>query len=284
MIRPLLRSCLLMLPLLLAMPAARAAQDYDNCTGFIDALPATITTPGTWCLRGHRYTSISSGHAVLVDASNVTIDCNHFRVSGLGAGNTSNAFGITVNAGRSGAVVRRCRVQGFATGIVLLGSGGRAEDNAIDRSLYTGLQVGDGNDNLVRRNVITDTGGYAGYGFAYGIYANGGAGSQFIDNIIRGVDAAPDSGGNKYATGLHMGNGGVARGNRISGLVRAGTYGANGITAIGGVVRDNVIMQAATTQGYGVTANQALCQDNTSQGFEVGYVGCILAGSNASQP
>ncbi|QSX79222.1 right-handed parallel beta-helix repeat-containing protein [Agrilutibacter solisilvae] len=174
----------------LAAPAARAAQGYDNCTGFIDALPATISTPGTWCLRGHKYTSITGGHALMIDGDNVTIDCNHFRLSGLGAGATSNAFGITVNAGRSGAVIRRCRVQGFNTGMLVLGEGGRVEDNAIDMSLVTGLQVSTGGDNLIRRNIITDTGGYIGAAFAYGIYADSGVGNQFVDNTIRGIEAA----------------------------------------------------------------------------------------------
>jgi hypothetical protein len=31
-----------------ASPAARGAESYDNCTGFIDSVPATITTQGVW--------------------------------------------------------------------------------------------------------------------------------------------------------------------------------------------------------------------------------------------
>jgi hypothetical protein len=34
-----------------ASSTADAAQSYDNCTGFIDALPAVITTQGTWRQR-----------------------------------------------------------------------------------------------------------------------------------------------------------------------------------------------------------------------------------------
>src|SRR5690348_2627551 len=40
---------------------ARAAQSYDNCTGFIDSVPATVSTQGTWCLRHDANTAITSG-------------------------------------------------------------------------------------------------------------------------------------------------------------------------------------------------------------------------------
>src|SRR5688572_20901601 len=87
---------LLVLGLLAAvsLAPARATESYDGCTGFIDSLPATISTPGTWCLRGHRYTSITSGAAIRITANNVTLDCNDFRLSGLGAGAGTLAVGI----------------------------------------------------------------------------------------------------------------------------------------------------------------------------------------------
>ncbi|HEY0661599.1 MAG TPA: hypothetical protein VGD21_09825, partial [Lysobacter sp.] len=71
------------LAILLAGPVApapaQAAQSYDNCTGFIDSLPATITTQGTWCLRKDLSTAMSSGNAITIATNNVTIDCNDFK-------------------------------------------------------------------------------------------------------------------------------------------------------------------------------------------------------------
>jgi hypothetical protein len=40
---------------------ARAAQGYDNCAGFIDALPTILSTQGAWCLRHGLTTNITSG-------------------------------------------------------------------------------------------------------------------------------------------------------------------------------------------------------------------------------
>ena len=85
----------------------QAAESYDNCTGFIDSLPATISTQGTWCLRKHLYTSVTSGAAISVLTDNVTVDCNHFRLSGLGAGIGTNAVGISAGASRLNATPNR---------------------------------------------------------------------------------------------------------------------------------------------------------------------------------
>ena len=43
-----------------SIPAV-AGESYDNCVGFIDALPATITTQGTWCLRQDLDSAATSG-------------------------------------------------------------------------------------------------------------------------------------------------------------------------------------------------------------------------------
>jgi hypothetical protein len=55
-----------------AASPALAAESYDNCTGFIDPLPAVITTQGTWCLRKDLRTAVASGHAITIATNNVT--------------------------------------------------------------------------------------------------------------------------------------------------------------------------------------------------------------------
>ena len=42
------------------------AETLGSCAGFIDSVPATITTQGTWCLRKDLSTSIASGAAITV--------------------------------------------------------------------------------------------------------------------------------------------------------------------------------------------------------------------------
>src|SRR4249920_3646904 len=81
--------------LLVVAPAvSHAAESYDNCTGYIDALPAVIASQGTWCMRHDLTTSISSGNAISVLTNNVTIDCNDFKLGGLAAGAGTTAAGI----------------------------------------------------------------------------------------------------------------------------------------------------------------------------------------------
>src|SRR5688572_11518098 len=81
----------LVLVLALACSAAHradAAASYDACTGFIDTLPATIGTQGTWCLRNNLTSSLASGAAISIATNNVVLDCNGFKIGGLSAGPT----------------------------------------------------------------------------------------------------------------------------------------------------------------------------------------------------
>ena len=153
-----IRSGLLVLGLLVAMAftPVRAAQGYDNCTGFIDSLPATISTLGTWCLRKDVSTGMTSGIAITVAANNVTLDCNDFKIGGLAAGTASLAYGVGHLVERSNTTIRRCSIRGFAVGVALGGRGHLVEDSRFDNNLLYGIScVG----CTVRRNQVYDTGG-----------------------------------------------------------------------------------------------------------------------------
>ena len=136
---------------------AQAARSYDNCTGFITALPATITTQGTWCLNKHLGTGITSGAALTVDAHNVTIDCNDFRIASQNKTAGNRASGI-VSSSRHNTTVRNCLVQDYHWGIKLAGLGALVEDNTVSASNFIGIGVtGDG--SVIRGNRVLDTGG-----------------------------------------------------------------------------------------------------------------------------
>ena len=282
--RPLRRLTLSAALLAGAVPAAHAAESYDNCTGFIDTVPATVSTQGTWCLRGHRFTSQTTGAAITIGADNVTIDCNDFRISGLGAGAATEAVGISAGSSRQNATVRNCRVQGFKRGTVLFGGGHVVEDNHFDLNTYSGIYVT--GDSIVRGNSVTDTGGRPGTTVADAIIAIGdGPGVQVLDNAIRGVVPVGDGGGNRSPRGIYADNA-MVQGNRVSGLVPGGGFGAVGIALLDGIARDNVLTQSATS-GIGISGVSAvttLCQDNTVQGYTTGIDGCQLAGANGTQP
>src|SRR5690349_10351056 len=116
-----------------ALPSpAHAAQSYDNCTGFIDSVPATVSTPGTWCLRHDANTAITSGTAITIATNNVTIDCNDFKLGGLAAGAGTATNGLYANT-RFNVTVRHCNVRGFKYGIYFTNGGGHLiEDNSLD--------------------------------------------------------------------------------------------------------------------------------------------------------
>src|SRR5687768_7170485 len=92
--RPPFLLLLLLLSAAVSPPTARAAASYDNCTGFVTTLPATIATQGVWCLKQDLSTAITSGNAIAITANNVTLDCNGFKLGGLSAGPASTATGI----------------------------------------------------------------------------------------------------------------------------------------------------------------------------------------------
>ena len=238
-------------------PAA-AAESYDSCLGFIDALPATITTQGTWCLRQNLDTSATTGNMIEIQTNNVTIDCNGFRIRGSGGGPSTTATGIYA-AGRLNITIRHCTIRGFSLGIqVAAGSGVIVENNLLDQSRFVGINTS-GAGSIVRRNIVTSSGGAPASGAAYGIYADG----DVIDNVVDGV-AGADSLVNFWAYGINstdLNFGIVIQGNRIRNLAPKGTGTAAGISSYGrGVsVRDNAIGQASVTTGFGI-----VCNDNTS--------------------
>src|SRR5688572_33166642 len=104
---------LLAMSLLASIPGkAAAAESYDSCKGVITALPATITTPGTWCLKQDLATLLASGNAITVKANDVTLDCNDFKLDGSGAGVSTKTIGIRA-VDVSNVTVRHCNVRGF---------------------------------------------------------------------------------------------------------------------------------------------------------------------------
>src|SRR4249919_2976114 len=97
---------LLTFALLLGAPrAAEAAESYDNCTGFITSLPAVISTQGTWCLKQDLSIAVS-GIAITLNANNVTINCNDFKLTGM-----NQATGI-YGMKRFNNTVRHCDIRG----------------------------------------------------------------------------------------------------------------------------------------------------------------------------
>ena len=147
------RVALLLIACAASAPAVQAAGSYDNCTGYVDSLPATLATQGTWCLRHDLSSAMVSGEAITIGANNITLDCNGFKLGGLAAGPDTTTIGIFA-ANRTNITVRDCAIRGFYGGIYLNGGRGhRVEDNRLDQHRGFGITVTGDGGSLVQRKL-----------------------------------------------------------------------------------------------------------------------------------
>ena len=276
--------------LALALPfvpsVAHAAQAYDNCTGFIDSLPAVIGTQGTWCLRKDLSTSMASGFAVLVTTNNVTIDCNDFKIGGLSAGAATWARGIAAQD-RQNIAVRNCNVRGFHTGIWLQGTSGGGhvvERNRLSGNTSVGILV-QGEGSSIERNSVLDTGGST-HSHATAISSFG---ADIIDNLVSGVSAVPGSDHSAGGIGVDGEMTVSVRGNRIRGLFGDGLASSFGISATGGaVVTGNQLSGRGSPFDMAIYCdepNAVAYRDNVLKGFGMGvHAECVDGGGNTQLP
>jgi hypothetical protein len=275
-----MKSPALLLALLAAAAVAPApAHAATECTGIVTSLPATLSTPGVWCLSADVGTAIASGNAIRLAANNTTLDCRGFRINGLAAGPGTNAVGIAVE-NKSNTIIRDCHVRGFHTGIrITTGDGGHlVEDNRIDGSTVRGIVV-EGDHSLVRRNRVLDTGG--GAAIVHGIWALGTI--DLEDNTVEAVQAAPDDLGAGTAYGIRVQDGALAEvtGNRVRRVIGVGAGESIGVRieqTPRAIVRANSIGLAAVGTSCGTTGIHAF--ENTFATVATPIVGCTDAGDN----
>ena len=275
----------LLLAGLIAIPGTVRAETYNTCAGFIDTLPATITTQGVWCLRHDLSTAITSGEAITINTNNVTIDCNDFKLGGLAAGAGTQTNGIYA-ANRLNATVRRCNIRGFLYGVFLEGTGGHViEDNRFDGITFNGIRV-DGDGSVLRRNLVTDTGGSSAFrGLARGIVTTDAV--DVLDNTVSGVLPTANSSGIGTAYGIQANsnpNGSIS-GNRVRGLVPLGSGTARGIYNLNSgrisLVGNHVIGDgSAGSTGLRCQNSGGSTKDNIVNGFDTGIDTCTNNGGN----
>ena len=281
-----LAAALVLLGAIAPLPRPAAAETYHACAGFIDTLPATITTQGTWCLRADLSTSMASGAAITIATNNVTIDCNDFKLGGLAAGDATQAIGISAQS-RFNATVRHCNVRGFHYGTLLTGAGHAVLDSRFDNSTYVGVFIA-GDGSVVRGNRISDTGGSTVQykSNAFGIYFDSTYAGTLLDNFVQGVYATPGSNSAAYGALIYFVRGEAAR-NTIASLEGAGTgqvYGISNNMAGGGhaVIRDNTIAVGTWDDlaGVGISCSGSIARDNTTSGFTTALLSCADGGGN----
>ena len=268
----------------LASQATRA-ETFNTCVGFIDSLPATITTQGTWCLRADLTTAITSGNAITIANNNVTIDCNDFKLGGLAAGLGTQAYGIALSD-RFNATVRHCNIRGFAFGISFYssnatsGGGHTVEDNRFDSNTYAGIFVA-GNGSTVQRNRISATGGGTIYSSVFPLYAFYAV--DILDNTVTGVAISPLANAFSIGIATYYNVNGSISGNHIRGLtsVNSVTVGIN-ITTSGRVtLRNNDVVGDGSANSYGLycTDANAIALNNVVSGFATPLTNCAINGN-----
>jgi len=277
---------------LFAPLGANAAESYDNCSGFITTLPAAISTQGTWCLKQDLATAISSGSAITINTNNVTVDCNNFKLGGLAAGTGTSTIGILATD-RANLTVRHCNIRGFEAGVLFQGnssSGHVVEDNRLDSNTVWGVYV-QGDNSVIRRNLIIDTGGSTVasiYGKPYGIYAKGSM--DIMDNLIANVVATPGTDNDAFGIDSDSNVGGHINGNHIRGITKAGTHTIWGIFAGSSdhvIVRNNDVSGDGTSFGAGIFCSDAnsSARDNSIARFDTNAIStCSDDGGNVSHP
>lgn len=262
---------ILLLSLWLVVPGhAHASEDGDRCTAFIDAVPATIATPGTWCLRRDVAAKPASGSfAITITTDHVTLDCKGFRIFNRFVNFRSENIAI-VAYNRSDIAIRDCGIEGFWMGINLAGGRRHAvERNRLAGNTYLAIYMR-AERSVVQRNAIFDTGGSLGEGIALGIDAQGDI--DILDNVVNGVSSPPFANGYSSSLGIFASGGAVGR-NRIRNLTASGTGLATGILSLGGEtgrgnVYDNELAEA-TGRSYGILCfgGLVLASGNIVNGF-----------------
>jgi len=217
----------------------------------VDASPASATS-GTLMIDTDTTLTEDHSGSIVINADDITLDCDEYSVTGLGSGE-----GILLN-GRTGVTVKNCHVTGFTEGFVLTGSSGNTlkRNTASDNSLI-GFALFESSWNNLVHNIAT--GNQEGFGLTAsaenilkGNRANHNVFDGFLlqnstDNILK-ANRASDN-----AVGFSLES--SSAGNTL----RGNTADGNGVGFEDGST-------GSGTAGTANTYNGNKCKDNTTAG------------------
>jgi hypothetical protein len=115
-----------------------------------------------------------------IEASDVTLDCDHKRIEGEGSHR-----GIAIVVSGDNAFVKNCKIEGFANGINLDSSSSKILDNEIEKT-NVGIILFKGN-NEIRRNTIREPEGDKGRGIDVESSFNIIEGNQIFSALTNGL-------------------------------------------------------------------------------------------------
>ena len=240
--------------ILMALGSPAQAETVD-CTP-VTSLPVTISAQGIYCLTGNLATSQTSGNAITINANNVTLDLNGWKVGGQAAGPGTMATGIYSEA--ANVTVKNGIVRGFIAGVSLRGRGATVQGITADQNTRVGIYV-EGQGSLVQGNQVVDTGGS----------------TEAQNSSAMGIGV--------------MGSGSLVQNNLVSGLMAVGSASEYGVFFYGGAVqstaRNNIVNDAARPTGGG-SSNGVMMQGPSavavSSNIVTNFTVCVNYASGAT--
>ena len=266
------------------LPAAALAET-TLCT-VIATLPATIATPGVYCLQSDFSYNSLSVPAITIAANNVTLDLNAHRIGDLAAGTAVSTYGVYA-LNQQNITIKNGILRGFGTGVLLTDSasppaisqGHLIQDIRADQNRLAGIQVV-GSGSIVRHNQVVATGGstIAASENAVGIWVSG-ANNGVLNNDVSGTTASGS--GNAFGIQGSGAEGLMVIGNRVSETsspsgLESGIYiTGSPHAAIRKNVVNNATVPANPAQSVGISMDSAtdIFLGNTSGGFGSGSSG-----------
>lgn len=258
----------------LAMLAASATPSIVHAACSELSLPATISSPGNYCLAADYTTSDPAEKSITIAAHDVTVDCQGHTLSSNANSNNGTSVAIFAN-NRHDVTVRNCRIMGaYSIGIDILqdNSGPNANyyvtitDNYIGGPYLYGIRAY-GSALEILRNHIYDIGGQLN-SHAAGIRIGSGTGFGFHllkENLIAGTNSPYTNAfgilSDKSVASIFIGNG-------TTGAYASNTaYRGYGIRILGGSgnrITDNHVNGSGHSNDVGITTNDTAssCFDN----------------------
>jgi hypothetical protein len=261
-----------------------ARAETNVCTT-ISALPATLTTPGVYCLQSDLAITAGVGKEMAINipaASDITLDCNGFRISGTvpTTANEATLEHTGVYIGSSSRVtVRNCRLTGFHYGIQVGRNGAGQprsrdiviEDNTLDNG-GVGVQAFPEGTSRISGNLIANF-------LERGFDVNAPAGQTTVSgNLVSRTGTATTIVGQAGLFSSSLGGWLIVDGNVFAetvgpsgsgnSVVRLAPAGGIGVAFTG----NTILAPANATQKGSVTVSignpiATLCQGNTIVGY-----------------
>ena len=235
---------------LLALVFLAAGAASARAQTVINAVPYTISVSGNYRLGTNLITASAAQTAITISAPNVILDLNGYFVSGSANTTTSNTPVIAVG-NVSSVTIRNGTVANNGNAIVFFPGTNSinhlVEDVNVTRCLRQGIFFqSSSSGSIVRRNVITQTGGYTGStnAEAFAIALAGGVRAE--KNVI--VDVTARGTGGAYGI---SGSGGDFM---IANTVSNGSGGSVAVGVVGGKYQRNLILNFGTPFANGTDA------------------------------